>query len=597
MPLKMSRGQIQSLFRFMPGQLYNWPNRQGSFMGTDDVDSRRLDVPVAWIKRALRRLVSPFAASARAQNINFPGLQLIEQEQFEMLEPRKFRGEFFPRTYVCPACDRFVQSEHPPIQVKCAKGHPERRMDQWSFVEFHGCGHVSGLTPPQCENRCNRGMKLVNRASRSISDWQWRCAGCGTPARTLYRYCPGCRRGTVNILRAEASPVFYPQYVTVVNAPHESDYALLDSETSHLAAIAQALGVLPLGLEGIRQAVNDGATPAAEAETIRQLIRDFGFEEGSPEIEAMVARRQRHTSTRTNWMEAVDALGLDPEVRAELGYECLGLTLAREASPVRLDDLIQQAPSAALRAHYEEVYPPLLTQYGFAEVTLLREFPFAHIVAGYTRESRIPADGVQFRFFKGAQAGIVPMYGKRMETEALLFRLDPARVVRWLVESRAVTNPGNVNPQAWLFSVLQPIDSIFEPPEDRLTAAVLGLVHSISHRTLRAMSIRSGLSAESLSEFLIPRALTFLIHAGSHNEFVLGGLEHVFRNSLPGSLSQMDADRRCVFDPPCRHSTGACSFCMYLSETSCERFNTALSRLYLFGGEVDGVQWQGYWNH
>jgi len=595
-PLKISRGQVQSLFRYLPQQLYNWPNRQGTFRGTDDVDSRPLDMPVPWIKRSLRHFLNPWGADARRQNLPFPGLELIERDRFVLLEPRKFRGEFFPRTYVCPSCDLFISTDDPPSQIRCSRGHGQRSAEQWSFVEFHGCGHLSGMAPPSCDNRCGRGMKLHNRASRSISDWQWRCSVCNTAARTVYRQCPSCHRGTVNILRAEANAVFYPQSITVVNAPHAGDYALLDNEMSQLAAIAQVLGVLPPGLDGIRQALNSAGGSAGEAQIRAQLIRDFGFEDGSPEMAAMLRRRREHANAQTDWQDSVESLGLDPEIKSELGYECLALTLAHEAAPVTMTDLVNQAASPALRTNYEIEYPALLTNLGFSEITLLREFPIAHLVPGFTRQSRLPEDGVQFRFFSGSEAGTIPIYGKRMETEGLLFRLNPAKVVRWLVESGAVEDPGAVNPQAWLLRVLQPIESVFDPPDDRLTSAVLGLLHSVSHRVLRAVGVRSGLSTESLSEFLIPRALTFIIHAGSHSEFVLGGLEHVFRNSLADSLSNLRQDRRCVFDPPCRHTAGGCSFCMYLSETSCQRFNTSLSRSYLFGGELDGIRWEGYWN-
>src|SRR5690606_9733956 len=159
-----------------------------------------------------------------------------------------------------------------------------------------------------------------------------------------------------------------------------------------------------------------------------------------------------------------------------------------------------------------------------------------------------------------------------------------------------VDDPGDVDPQAWLFTVMTPIRNIFELPADRITAAVLGLVHSVAHRVLKAVAVRSGLSSESLSEYLLPHNLAFIIYADTRSEFVLGGLDHVFRNHFADSLEQMDADRRCVFDPPCREHTGACAFCMYLSETSCERFNSALSRWYLFGGGNTGITWRGYWN-
>ncbi|MDP9437563.1 MAG: hypothetical protein M3P49_02275, partial [Actinomycetota bacterium] len=85
------------------------------------------------------------------------------------------------------------------------------------------------------------------------------------------------------------------------------------------------------------------------------------------------------------------------------------------------------------------------------------------------------------------------------------------------------------------------------------------------------------------------------VYADTGSEFVLGGLEDVFRNHFPESLRGMDEERRCVFDPPCKKDRGSCAVCMHLSENSCERFNTALSRHYLFGGTHEGVRWQAFW--
>ena len=53
----------------------------------------------------------------------------------------------------------------------------------------------------------------------------------------------------------------------------------------------------------------------------------------------------------------------------------------------------------------------------------------------------------------------------------------------------------------------------------------------------------------------------------------------MFRFDLADALSELDADPRCVFDPPCRRSFGgSCAACLHASEVACERFNTVLDR-------------------
>jgi Zn finger protein HypA/HybF involved in hydrogenase expression len=596
--LRMKRGRLQSLFRYLPEQTYNWEKGRGSFKGAGFVDSRPLEIPKGWLRRPLRRLLVGYERAARAAGGNFRGLEVVEQGQFELLEPRTLRGEFFPRTFVCRQCDRFMRSDERPEAVVCRNCRV--RMQQVTFVEYHRCGYISGLQPPACDNHCAGPMRLTGRTSRSVSEWRWHCSSCGLPAaRNLYRGCPVCRSGTVRVFRADAGAVFYPQHVTVVNPPSEADYSVVATPDVHPAAVAQALGQLPASLDGLRDAVNEGGGAQATERLRRQLIEEFELPED--EAELLLARRRKRRESISGWETAVDDLGLDEETLDELGNECVELLLLKEARPLSVDnlaeDLRQHAPRSPLLAVYETDYRDVLRRFGLAEALLIREFPMAHVVAGFTREYATPRDnaGVRFNFFPREDGSDYPMYGQRITTEGLLFSLDPGRVVSWLARSGAIGDPGDRDPRAWLFGRLRPVVSIFEAPPDRLTRSVLGLLHTVSHRVIRALAIRSGLKATSLSEHLLPFNLAFLVYPNARTDFVLGGLEHVFRNYLHDCLGGMAEEHRCVFDPPCADRDGACAVCTFLAETSCERFNTVLSRHYLFGGRHDGVDWRGYW--
>lgn len=607
MALEMRRGRLQSLFRYMPDQAYNWPDR-GSFRGTADVDARPLDIPKGWMKRPLRRLLRGFTRAHQDAGRTWRGEEVIERGEFELLEPRTLRGEFFPRTFACPRCGRFIRSDDRPDRVRCFSC--QAAMRQVAHVEYHRCGYLGGLRPPTCENGCNAPMRLTGPAGESIADiravgeWRWTCSRCSRAARGVIRGCPECRSGTVWVRPAGANQVYYPQYVTVINPPSQTDYRVLESPAVYPAAIAQSLGVLPAGLEGLRGAANDTGSQTGREMVWEQLADLLGLDPDDPddrerldqEVERALSIRQDSAGDATDWERAVADLGLQEEVLVELGEECVSLTLAREAHPLTVEELAAEAEGGALEPLFRRRYPTALDRVGLAEVVLLREFPIAHVVAGYTREDSNPGklDGLQFMFFQG-EGGVRPMYGQRVKTEALLFRLDPARVMRWLHRSGVIGEPGDEKPSAWLFSRVEPVTSIFEAPEDRITASVLGLTHSFAHRMIRALAGRSGLKAESLAEHILPFNTAFLIYPGARSEFVLGGLEHVFRNFLHECLEAMAEDPRCVFDPPCRQRGGACAVCMFVGEVTCERFNSALSRHYLFGGRVAGVDWRGFW--
>ena len=611
MALEMRRGRLQSLFAYLPEQTYNWENNRGRFKGSSQVDTRPLDIPQGWIKRPLLRLLRGFAYAYNQEGVNWSGENVVKQGNFELLEPRTLRGEYYPRTFICSACGRSRESDDNPRYQRCS--FCNEIMPQLRFVEYHRCGHIDGLKSPRCKNGCNdlmmlRGPNGVPIAdARAVTDWRWRCSGCERRSRGVIYGCRTCRKGTVRVLPSDASQVYYPQYITVINPPSQADYQILESPSIYPAAIAQSLGLLPKGVDSLKDA-SDNVDSMMNRQTIRKTVASlFGLDIDNPahqieidqETDRILSRRQSHSSP-PDWEGVIDSLVMDDEEAfIEIGEECISLALALEAGPVTISDLVCSTTDSGLESLYDNCYPKVLERFGLASVTLLQEFPIAHVVAGYTREEFSPgtSDGLlDFNFFQARQ-GKYPMYGQRVTTEALLFQLSPDRVISWIMHAGLV-DEGKVDSGAlnWIFSNLLPVDNIFEAPNHHLTASILGLIHTFSHSVIRSLARLSGLKVDSLSEYMFPYNLSFLIYPGARSEFVLGGLEHVFRNNLDKCLNSMIEYYRCVFDPPCSQRGGACSVCIYIGEVACNRFNTALSRHYLFGGNLKDIAWRGYWD-
>ncbi|KSZ56023.1 hypothetical protein Z045_25585 [Rhodococcus pyridinivorans KG-16] len=417
------------------------------------------------------------------------------------------------------------------------------------------------------------------------------------------------------VTRIPQSSAYYPQQITVINPPTRDTYASLANDHVHLAAVAQSLGVLAPGVDGLALA---GGTRDDESTVVQfqQMAALLGWRPGDEMYERGIADARAKEGTAPAWAEQVESLGLGPEAIDALGDECLQLSLARSATNLTIDDL-RTTSLEALHPTYAS-YPVLFERYGIRDVTLLRQLPIAYIDAGYTRVSpkalvSSPQGDVRtrFRFFDAGRDQRFPMYGVRTETEGLLFSLDQLQVVQWLAESGVIDDPGvatTEDAQRWLFTVAEPVTDIFSAPENRITKAVLGLIHSMAHRTMKALATRCGLNVDSLAEYLFPTNCTFLIYANTRSEFILGGLEHVYRYDLAEALTELDAESRCVFDPPCRNSFGgACAACLYVSEVACARFNTVLDRNLLFGSLAtpgtsaaqpdQEVTWRPYWNH
>ena len=135
-------------------------------------------------------------------------------------------------------------------------------------------------------------------------------------------------------------------------------------------------------------------------------------------------------------------------------------------------------------------------------------------------------------------------------------------------------------------------------------------LHTLSHLLIREMAMSSGYGSASLSERIYawsategrPAAAGILITTTSpDSEGTLGGLVDLARTERleEVTLDALHRANRCSSDPICAHRVprdqedflhgAACHFCLFLSETSCERANRFLDRRFvldLAGGSL-----------
>lgn len=124
------------------------------------------------------------------------------------------------------------------------------------------------------------------------------------------------------------------------------------------------------------------------------------------------------------------------------------------------------------------------------------------------------------------------------------------------------------------------------------------MLHSLSHLLISAISLECGYPLSSLRERIYAPdgkgamnenhgILIYTASAGS--EGTLGGLVHAARDIRKHLLHALQLGTLCSNDPVCstrgmhrggvdRISGSACHGCLYISETSCERFNQFLDR-------------------
>ncbi|MEU0481514.1 hypothetical protein ABZ260_20285, partial [Streptosporangium sp. NPDC006013] len=437
---KLNRSNIGALWRYMPGQPYNWSSR-GSVIGEPPRQVTPLDVPEGWVAPQLRRLLLPFAATNAAGPGAKAELDIIDRRQFNLVKAEDLKASRFPNTFLCRDCRAFqnVRTGEPIPACPVGEHGP---MEQFSWSEVHECGHLEEINAPRCDSGCRAPMRLHNTRDLQISRWYWTCTRCQQRSeQPITRWCSTCRTGRPQVMRVPQTSAYYPQQITVINPPTRSGYAALAHERVYAAAVAQSLGILPRGAEGLRLAAGtslaDGALRQAQ-----ETAATLGLKPGDDLYEQLIAKARQRTDDTPAWAAEIDALGKDHETIEAFGEECRQLGLAWDAAPLTVQNLLAGDAGTPLEPIYQR-YRELFLHYGFADITLLRELPIAYIVAGYTRISgravsttrRGTVTTARFRFFPAGHDSKFPMYGVRTETEGLLFQLDKLKVIQWLTDS------------------------------------------------------------------------------------------------------------------------------------------------------------------
>lgn len=226
-----------------------------------------------------------------------------------------------------------------------------------------------------------------------------------------------------------------------------------------------------------------------------------------------------------------------------------------------------------------------------ASVTLVTDFPVTNVTYGYSRVSNKP-DECRLNSFPADpdHGGKFPIFVDTVQADAVVIRLDPSSVLNWLVANGSAPKlPSGSDPtlsaRAYFFDLLSGV-RIREPlpaanPEARLT---FSLLHTLSHLSLRRAAWLCGLDTTSLSEYVLPRSLTFAIYCNHRFGATIGALVALFEQSLSDWLKLIVSSQKCVYDPLCLTHGGVCHSCTHLPENSCRFFNANLSRSNLFGG-------------
>jgi hypothetical protein len=507
-----------------------------------------------------------------------------------------------------------------------------------------------GVVAPVRQCQCGGRDFRLNNHSPKFSDWEFVCESCGATRdlqkadRLTLTVLENTRRDggrvyqriEVNMLPVSyrANATFYPQRGAFIEFRDRSvvDLLLPERQPDLLRALAVIHAIPfrePTELEielAVTAANRSGewadytellrfaaqATTPARAEALRRdaaQIRDQWFKDDvvsrgavqSPALAAAVA-------TRADWARRYDPLRLSLE-HSRFAIEHIEERRPRHeaVNVMEPDRLISEAvgnPTELTR--YQTSIGGLLNRIGVAQLHLIRGLPICEFSFGFTRVSATP---VYTREFNGRGYDMPvrlnafpelpnhrrPVYVTQQRNEALYFKLDPARVFRWLQVNGIADLPGTADELGRAYLEQYPdFRPFMDEFKDRIGRAggvralppfVYLLVHSLAHQVMHSMADTSGLDRDALGEYLFPADLAFVVYRKGMTPD-LGNISSMWRNYASDFLNRVLDPRmlRCGSGTLCDTRGGACPACIMVSEITCIASNQLLSRASLRGG-------------
>lgn len=596
---RMTRGKQQVLFNYLPGRTFDFEHigaiaRVKEIRGAprNDLNSELL----------LRRI----AESARAWDEAYrPGLRddvLNDPSRFVFIDPAEVQAEIFPKVLWCQnrSCGRVTDfSRKDTMPVSCTACNTGILV-QLRFVKIHRCGALEPLLPPRCP-QCGSANHLLldTRGSERISEFLWKCGKCKSKVTMFAGKCRECqwpgdpKLRNMDIEVHRAGRTFYAHTAVLLNVPRRdldrfftaADWQMLTA--AKFLDIPEVIGRSLTDLVPMSAPVQ-GQTPGLSGVELEDLLRRQAAGELSAEqvVQEMQKLKQekseqaRATSAGTLSKAVVERTGVERQVWERAGHALFEVVLHKESG--HTEELLETDGT---------VVAECARSMGLEAVTLISEFPIITATYGYSRAEYIPQECRLNPFPPSRQeGGRLPIFVDQVQADALLLRLDEKRVLNWIkANGFAPVMPSGRDPEmsirAFFVRLLEGI-SLYETvpvtaPEARL---VFGLLHTLSHLSVRRAALLCGLDHTSLSEYLFPRALRFALYCNHRFGATIGALSALFEQAAEQWLQAIRDSTHCVYDPVCCETVGNCHACSHLAETSCRFFNLNLNRSFLFGG-------------
>lgn len=624
----MIRSVSQLLFSYLPYRTVNWEDGGGVVqLDTPRLESSWSATQSKFVLDEISDYVDRWRSLGGEIHPLFPSPR--QSMRFTVGPPAWISAHALPTAFYCRVCFRFLPKlRSGPHRFDC----PECRrptLRQISTVFVHGCGELVPIrdaipyesqkqpgtifrAPIRCPRCGDQGILRIDARSERLAATRIYCDRCKANAidRLLAR-CPYCLprlfgqnlpggqlafRTAMRLTRHSANNAYYPHSVTILRL--DRPRALQASEE-----ISWLQTLLPVDerreAAGVSATLQDLVLALASAEILGDATRTKELREA---IQAAAAASPAAPSTNPNGNSRVAM----PEDLVQSARESIALvSTVRRTDVTRLYDRTDQSNAAR-----NDAIRRALTRLGIRRIEYVEDLPVITSVFGFSRRSADPIyreeaanqdfpttirpfpslDDDAARVLQRPQAaGTTPILAREGTHEGLAIFLEPRVVFAWLAELGLPTP--EITDQDRLASLLGSLESMIDDkyhdrvwtrPRRRL---VFGLLHTLSHCAMLAMSRTAGLEETSVSEYLFLPLLSTVVYSTSSTS--LGGVRATARDRLFEFLENLeDEAMRCLYDPDCLQRAGACHGCIHVPEIGCRVFNHGLSRALLVGGQA-----------
>lgn len=615
----MHRGLQQALYKYLPENWVDFTQSGGSVTYAVHVDNWNSVQLMGINNKRLLRVINQQINEYKNQNgegsvVGFPSV--INEEFVDVLTPKvsdniaAIQTSVKPWVFVCNKCgnvkqyysyDEFKRKEFD--RCKCGEHLTQLRM-----IRVCKCGYADGVFVPKCKTP-GHGTTYMKRKGSGLD---FVCQKCGQRA-SLPHYCPECKQ-EIKIKPALDSSNYIPFSLSLIDLLDKQKDVFLDSEKDgrgEQVVIAQYLSLITQ--DSYKSIIKNGkVTQADEFESALQAeaesLRAAGLDEATIN---MVIDAKRRTNPGNQIFEALSKVS-----NGITSVSSEGLKLIAEEI-LEYDELIDAKITLTLEKAEEDAelvndgirpdYRSICEQLGFSNAQLCSAVPIVFSSYGYTRLERC-GEGVKLHGFPQEMAKR-NVYATRLETEGVLFELDRAKVLNWLLENGFIcqndmpTDMSDEGIKMWFLDrihpdLIMPFSEIDGNGNGAITKYVYTLLHSISHALINEASEICGLDKSSLSEYILPNIPAVFIYCSNSQGFNMGALYSAFQTQLDKWLKRaFERVKKCIFDPVCINKEKACAGCLYLNEVSCRHFNKDLDRSYLCGyfDNQEQKKLKGYW--